>query len=222
MTRCETEELSVTKLDFLIWNVNVFVHVLSAGPYWMSFSVCVPLCVCFWPVSTLQCASTHRESSHISKQWGRSDSDQGAPCIYLCNYHCLFLLVCLSVCLFSSSFIMQPSSPSLLLLSTIWTPFCPYILFVYLCHHSLTSPSTLHSFILSYCYHWLVANCYRTAGSAPCDSDCKLSVSLCLCLSFKKPVTYDSKSLCLCLTFFFSSHSLRLQIVVLNNITGTV
>lgn len=188
-------------------------------------SLYMPLSVsfCFWPVSTLQCALLHTErSSHIFKQWGRSDSDQGALCIYLCNYHCHFLLVCLSVCVFSSPFIMQTlspfSSPPVYNLDS----FCPCILCVYRCHHSFTFPSTLHSFILSYCYRWLVASCYQTAGSALCDSACKLSASLCLCLSFKKPVIYTSKSLSACvLLFSFLTQSLC-QLGVLYNKTGTI
>lgn len=113
-------------------------------------SLYMPLSVslCFWPVSTLQCALTH-----IFKQWGRSDSDQGALCVCLRNYLCLLFLVCLSVCVFSSPFIMQTvfplSSPPVYNLGS----FCPYLFCVYRCHHSLTSPSPSHSFILSYCYH---------------------------------------------------------------------
>lgn len=190
----------------------------------LSYSVRALLSVsfCFWPVSTPQCALTHTErSSHISKQWGRSDSDQGAPSIYLCNYHCLFLSACLCVSLFIAIYHATRfplSSPPVYNLDS----FCPYILWLYPRHHSLTFPSTLHSIILSYCYHWLVACCYQTAGSAPCDCACKLSVSLCLCLSFKKPVIYSSKSLCLCLTFSSVLTHSFCQLGVLYNKTGTV
>lgn len=79
--------------------------------------------------------STHNREKQRAAIALNSREDQTqteAPCIYLYNYHCLFLSVYPSLGLFSSLSVLQPSSLSALLLSTVWThPFCSYTLSLY-------------------------------------------------------------------------------------------
>lgn len=150
------------------------------------------------PAMSITHTHTHRESSHSSKQWGRSDSDIEAPCIYRCNYHCRFLSVCPSLCVFSSPSIMQPSSLCPLLLSTVWTrPFCPYTLMFYPTIPSLFPLRFPLSFSL------IVTSRKLQSDSRICPSWLRLAgwQTVCLSVSFKKLIIHSSKSLCLCLPF---------------------